>query len=410
MKYLYKIFCSRSNNISFLLNLGYNKHMSKQNLIAIDARFFATAGPGRYTKAIIEHLEKIDKVNKYVVFLRRPGYSSYTPKNPNFTKILADYPWYSWSEQILFLAKILKFKPDLLYVPHFNIPIFFPGKLVTAIPDLIMHIFSTEAGTTLWKPYFRFKKMIYRLVVLIAVLRTYKNICPSQDVKNDFIKYYPFVNKDKFMVSYEGVDPDLLKVPTDKFVKDTLKKYNIETPFLLYVSSMYEHKNVERLVTAFRILVNEYDYKGSLVLIGKKDKFSERILNLVRDLNLEDKVILPGLQSFVNDEEVTAFRKSADLYVFPSLKEGFSLTPLEAQYYGLPCVISDIPCHREIYGDSVAYFNPFKTNEISSSINNILRDKSIQKELVKKGRANVEKYNWINTAHDTLTVFKQVLG
>ena len=384
--------------------------MREQKLIAIDARFFATAGPGRYTKAIIEHLEKIDNTNKYVIFLRRTGYSAYTPKNENFKKVLADYPWYSWSEQILFLAKILKYKPDLLYVPHFNIPVFYPGKLVTAIPDLIMHIFSTEAGTTLWKPYFRFKKLVYKFVVLFAVLRTYKNICPSQDVKDDFIKYYPFVDRNKFIVSNEGIDPDLLKEPSEKFIKNTLNKYNVETPYLLYVSSMYEHKNVERLVSAFKILVEEYNYKGNLVLIGKKDKFAQRVLDLIRDMNLEDRIIMPGMQSFVTDEEVTAFRKASDLYVFPSLKEGFSLTPLEAQYYEIPCVISDIPCHREIYGDSVAYFNPLKTDDIASTINNVLRDKTIQRDLIKKGKENIKKYDWINTAKDTLKVFNEVLN
>jgi len=383
--------------------------MNKQHRIAIDGRFFGTAGPGRYTKAIIEHLEKIDLDNEYIIFLRKSGFATYHPKNKNFIKILADYPWYSWTEQILFLLKILKYNPDLLYVPHFNIPVLYPGRLVTAIPDLIMHTFSTEAGTTLWKPYFRFKKFIYKLVVLWTVLRTYKNICPSNDVKEDFIKYYPFVNKNKFMVSYEGIDPDLLKDISASYVKDTLNTYHIKSPYLLYVSSMYEHKNVTRLVEAFKILVDKYSYKGNLVLIGKNDKFSKRLHDLIKSLGLEDRIILPGMQRFVTDEEVCAFRKEATLYVFPSLKEGFSLTPLEAQYYEIPCVISDIPCHREIYGDSVKYFDPFDIKEIAKSINNLLEDGETQKELIKKGKDNIKKYDWINTANDTLKIFKEVL-
>jgi len=383
--------------------------MDKQKVIAVDGRFFATAGPGRYTKDIIEHLEQIDQKNKYIVFLRSAAFKTYVPKNRNFTKVLADYPWYSWSEQIFFLFRILSYNPDLLYVPHFNIPVLYPGKLVTAIPDLIMHTFSTEAGTTLWKPYFRFKKFVYKFVVLWAVLRTYRNICPSNDVRDDFIKYYPFVDKNKFIVSYEGIDPDLLEDISVSRAESVLKKYNVTKPYLLYVSSMYEHKNVSSLVKAFKILVDKYRYQGQLVIIGKKDKFSERIFSLVKELSLADRIVMPGQKNFIPDEEVTAFRKMSQLYVFPSLKEGFSLTPLEAQYFEIPCVISNIPCHKEIYDDSVVYFNPTNVKDIAEQISNVLLDKKLQKGLIAKGKENIKKYDWTNTAKDTLDVFNALL-
>ena len=135
--------------------------MNKTKTIAIDARFYDVAGPGRYTKSIIDHLQIIDNTNKYIIFLQKKAFDQFNPTNKNFIKVLADYPWYSFSEQTLFLIKILKYNPDLLYVPHFNIPILYPKKIVTAIPDLIMHSFSTQAGTTLPKPYFLFKKIIY---------------------------------------------------------------------------------------------------------------------------------------------------------------------------------------------------------------------------------------------------------
>jgi len=273
-----------------------------------------------------------------------------------------------------------------------------------------MHRFSTEKGTTLWVPYFRFKKFVYKFVVLWAVLRTYKNICPSNDVKEDFIREYSFINKDKFIVSYEGIDPDLLDNPSDKKAKDTLNKYGVKSPYLLYVSSMYEHKNVIRLVEAFRILVDKYGYNGNLVLVGKGDKFSERVNERVEELNLQDKVYIPGLKNFIADDEVTAFRKGSSIYVFPSLKEGFSLTPLEAQYYSIPCVISNIPCHKEIYGDSVEYFDPKNVESIATAINKTLKDKKLQNELIKKGKENIKRYDWMNTARDTLDVFNEILN
>lgn len=381
--------------------------MIKQKVIGIDARFFGEAGPGRYAKDILEQLEKIDTENKYLVFMRPLGYEQYVPTNPNFTKVLANYKWYSWSEQIHFLIKLVSYKLDLFYVPHFNIPVLYPGKIVTAIPDIIMHAFSTERGTTLPKPYFRFKKWVYKLVVYWAVIRSQNVIVPSLDVKEDFLKVYPNVNPDKYVLAYEGIDPDCLRTDLDS--KKVMSKFDIRSPFLLYVSSMYEHKNVPRLVDAVEILMKKYNFDGQLVLIGKKDKFSESIQKLIILHNLGDKVLIPGMSNYVTDKEVVALRKEAAVYVFPSLKEGFSLTPLEAQVVGLASVISDIPCHKEIYGDSVLYFDPQNPEDMAEKVNNIMKDEILRKEIIRRGYLNAQKYDWRKTASITLEVFSRAL-
>ncbi len=375
--------------------------------IGLDSRFYDEAGPGRYVNNIVKHLEQVDLENEYIVFLRPRGFDAYKPQNPNFKKVLADYKWYTWSEQIPFLFLLLKFNLDLFYVPHFNIPVLYPKKIVTAIPDIIMHSFSTEAGTTLPKPYFRFKKFVYKMVVWWAVFRSKKVIVPSQDVLNDFKKVYPQISTDKYVLAYEGVDPNYLD--TDLTSEEVLKQIGVEKPFLLYVSSAYEHKNLPRLVDAFEILINKYDYQGKLLLVGKRDKFSEKIATLVKSKHLESKILLPGLDSYINDKMVVALRRAAQLYVFPSLKEGFSLTPLEAQVQGLPCVISDIPVHREIYDDSVVYFDPLNVEDIAEKINLAITDTDLQKSLIENGYAQVKKFSWMETAKITFSVFQKFI-
>jgi glycosyltransferase involved in cell wall biosynthesis len=378
----------------------------KNKKIGIDARFIGDAGPGRYVKNILEHLEEIDKSNTYYVFLRKKGYELYTPKNNNFIKILADYTWYSFEEQIPFLFKILKYNPDLLYVPHFNIPVLYPKKIITAIPDLIMHTYSTERGTTLPKWYFRIKKVVYKLVVFWAVLRSKKIIVPSREIIKDFIKVFPYFNKDKYILAYEGVDPDLIN---DEY-GGAIEELGIKEPFLLYISSMYEHKNVPRLLDGFKILKEKFGYDGNLVLIGKKDKFSENIHKLVKEKGLDEVVVMPGQKQYVTDEQLSKLRKRADLYVFPSLSEGFSLTPLEAQQKGLACVISDIPIHREIYGDSVIYFDPLDAEHIALKIDTLIKSPKLKDELTHRGYEIIKKYNWEDTTNITFSVFKEVLG
>jgi glycosyltransferase involved in cell wall biosynthesis len=375
--------------------------------IGIDARFYGEAGPGRYAKSIVEHLEVADKDNKYLVYLMPKGYKAYTPDNPNFKKILADYKWYSWGEQIGFLFLLLKGKLDLLYVPHFNIPVLYPWKLVTAIPDIIMHTYSTDRGTTLFKPYFVFKKAMYKFVVWWAVIRSKKVIVPSKDVIGDFNKVFPSVDQDKYVLAYEGFDPTFGKIDGDH--GKVLTKYGIEKPYLLYISSMYEHKNVPRLIDAFKILIEKFNYRGQLVLVGKVDKYSREIYEQIKNKGLSTRIIMPGMVNYVSDEETVVLRKNADLYVFPSLKEGFSLTPLEAQYFELPCVISDIPCHKEIYRDSVVYFDPTNINEMAAKINLVVNDNHLKDELRKKGLENIDNYSWESAAQITLKVFDSIL-
>lgn len=371
--------------------------------IGIDARFYGEAGPGRYAKNIVEHLEKIDRNNEYLIFLRPKGFNSYKPQNPNFQKILADYKWYTWNEQVGFLLLLLKCKLDLLYVPHFNIPILFPGKLITAIPDITMHSYSTDRGTTLFKPYFYFKKLIYRFVVWWAVIRSKKVIVPSNDVKHDFLRVFKSVDDDKYVLAYEGFDPVFTDVKVE--IQEVLDKYSIKQPFLLYISSMYEHKNVRRLLESFKLLSEKYNFNGQLVLVGKVDKYSEEIFEYVKNNNLSDFIKMPGMKNYISDEETVAMRKAAAAYVFPSLKEGFSLTPLEAQYFSLPCAISSIPCHKEIYGDSVLYFDPLNIDDMSEKINKVITDEGLRKILREKGLKNVDKYGWSTTAETTLRVF-----
>lgn len=369
-------------------------------------------GPGRYVKNIIQHLEKIDHENQYVIFLTREGFDQYQAQNPNFKKALSNYTWYSFSEQTFFLFSVLKQKLDLFYVPHFNIPILYPGKLVTAIPDMTMHT-TSEAATTRARAHFQLKKFVYRMVFWWAIFRSYKVIVPSKSTMGDFEKYIKGIPTKKYVLAYEGLDPDCLKVSENP--EAVPSKYRIKKPFILHVGSMYEHKNINGLLEMFKILKSEYGFEGQMVLVSKKDKFSERMLRQIQRCDLAKDIILPAYQFFsdkdivVTDEEVGALRKMAQCYVFASFKEGFSLTALEGMALGLPAVLSDIECHREIYGDSVLYFDPKDPKDMAQKVSLMLKDKNLKDEYIRKGYELVKKYDWLNTAGITLKVFQEAL-
>src|SRR3990172_6348218 len=137
-------------------NAKCNTHMR----IGIDARFFGSVGKGlgRYTRKLIESIEKLDHVNSYFIFLRKENWPEYQPQKNNFTKVLADIPWYSLREQIQMPKILKKYGLDLVHFPHFNVPTFYGGKFVVTIHDLILFSYPTKRATTLSPLTYFFKK------------------------------------------------------------------------------------------------------------------------------------------------------------------------------------------------------------------------------------------------------------
>ena len=366
--------------------------MKKSQLkIGIDARFFGPKdkGFGRYTENLVRNLEKIDPPageNQYFIFLRKDSWDEYKPKNPNFKKVLADYKWYGWKEQIFLPLKLKKYKLDLVHFTHFNVPIFYRGKFIVTIHDLTLRHFPTFKKNLRNFLFYPLKRLMYKLVFSCAVKRAEKIIAISNYTKQDTLKYCK-ISPEKIEVIYEGTP--VLKTPN--FESRTLNR-----KYLLYVGNAYPHKNLERLIGAFKKL-NQKDLQ--LVLVGGEDYFYKRLKKKYHD----NDIVFPG---FVKEEDLDILYQNAGLYVFPSLSEGFGLPSLEAMARGLPIVSSNATCLPEILGDAAIYFNPLDIDDIVGVIKETLSSDRVQKILIAKGFELIKKYSWEKMAKETLDLYK----
>ena len=381
-------------------------------LIGIDARLYESAGPGRYIRNLIKELEQIDNENDYIIFVTGAGSKAYKPANPRFKKWISDYKIYSSEEQTLFLRDLIQARLDLLHVPHFNIPILYHRKMIVTIHDLIMHKFSGKKATTLPGPSYFFKNIAYKMVTIFATRKAVRIIVPSETVKNDILSFYSGLDSKKIIVTYEGVDDSLLKLsPADsKSSAVRLEEMKIINKYILYVGSSYVHKNLNILLIAYRDFIQKSATNLHLVVAGKIDNFSQRLAGFAHALKLDGKVIFPARYSeneYVKEEDLAILYKNAVAYVFPSLSEGFSITPLEAQAFSIPVVLSDIPTHKEIFKDSVLYFNPESVIEITECLSKILTDENLRADLIKKGNENVKRFSWKKMAEQTLQAYKE---
>lgn len=371
--------------------------------IGIDARFWGPVGKGlgRYTQKLIENLEKISSDNnEYYIFLGKENFDAYQPKNKNFHKVPADFPWYSFSEQWNMPSLLNKYKLGLVHFPHFNVPLFYFRPFVITIHDLILLHFPTIRATTRSRFGYWLKFWAYKLVIFSAVRRSRKIITVSEFTKKDILANYG-VPEAKISVTCEAVD-DFTEETRDKAIEmgknrdKILAKYGIIKPYILYVGNAYPHKNLDRLMAAFKMVLRE-EKDLHLALVGKDDYFYSRLRKAVEKRQIEN-IIFAG---FVPDEDLKVVYSEALAFVFPSLYEGFGLPPLEAMNHGVPVVSSDHPCMKEILGDSALYFDARSEKSISGAIERIISDQALRSNLIRKGREQTRKYSWEKMARET---------
>lgn len=364
--------------------------------IGIDARMFGASenkGLGRYLEKIITNLELVDQKNEYYIFLRKKNWDSCEPQNPRFHKILANCYWYGFCEQLLMPIKIWRQKINLMHFPHFNVPIFYFGKFIVTIHDLIIFDFDRKRASTLGPLVYYIKKIFLRLVVWSATKRAHRIITVSNFSKKEILQRYK-INPGKIEVIYGGVGK----------IKKRKQVNNLEIMphrYFLYVGSAFPHKNLKILISAW----NKFREKNSgykLILVGQLDYFYKNLKQSFSEIP-SDKLIFAGE---VSDKKLRELYQRADLYIFPSLKEGFGLPGLEAMSYGVPVLASNNSCLPEIFGDAAIYFDPNNESDILKSIKMAIDNPKVCSELRDHGYQRIQKYNWYESAGKTLKIYE----
>jgi len=208
-------------------------------------------------------------------------------------------------------------------------------------------------------------------------------------------------------VIYEGVHEKFKPLHDPQAVQEVKTKYRLDKPYLLYTGVWRSHKNLPTLLKAFHILKNDYGFDGHLVITGRKDPlYAPDIIKETLSLKIDDEVIFTGL---VKEEDLVPLYNGALAYVFPSLYEGFGLSPLEAMQCGIPVVAAASSCIPEVCGeDNAVYFDPTCPNEMAEKIFSVISDESLRERLIARGLAHVKKFSWAKMARETLAVYNGV--
>jgi len=176
--------------------------------------------------------------------------------------------------------------------------------------------------------------------------------------------------------------------------------------YFVYTGNAYPHKNLDRLVKAIVLLNQKKSEKVVLKISSSRNVFTERLKKLIKDNNANSLVHLLG---YVPDEKINILYKNSVAFVFPTLAEGFGLPPMEAINAGTLAVISDIPVLKEVYEDSVTYFDPMDINSIVESLNKALNMKNNERKIkIEYARRFIKRYSWEKMAKETLKMYESI--
>ncbi len=359
--------------------------------IVIDARN-RRSSTGRYTDRLLEHLQEIDHDNTYTVLVQPDD--PWQGSSKNFSALPAPYKQFSFNpiEQLRFAWQLYRIRPNLVHFTMTQSPLFYFGKIVTTTHDLTMLRFARPGKLPVWVHVIRMT--LYRFMFWWSHRKSRAIIVPSRFVADDLAKHQPFTRK-KITVIYEASEPPL---------KTKAKRLRgVQRPFIFHVGSPFPHKNIDRLVKAFEQLKVSYP-NLQLVLPGKKEFYFSQLEQHIKPSMVAKDIVMPG---FISDAELKWLYENAECYVLPSLSEGFGLPGLEAMAHSCPLVSSNATCLPEIYGKAAHYFNPEDVTDIQLKVAEVLGDKKLRANLVKRGTAQLKKYSWQTMAKETLAVYNK---
>jgi len=298
-------------------------------------------------------------------------------KNADIDILHVPVHWYNQITPFVFNRKIKK-----VLTVHDLTPILFPE----------MH--TRETNLT-WRSSLKFIKN-----------RTNIMICVSESTKTDCVKLLNIPEK-RLRVIPLSADEQYKPLKNKKQIHDELKQeYNIDFPFILFVGTLEKRKNVPTLIKSFyKLKKSKVDHK--LVVVGGKGWKYTKIFDLIEELNLKNEVIFTD---YVSDEYLVKLYNAADLFVYPSLYEGFGLPPLEAMACGCPVITSNTSSLPEVVGDAGIMIDPNDINSLTESMLKILTNNQLREEMSKKSLERAKMFSWKKTAKETWNVYEDVVN
>jgi glycosyltransferase involved in cell wall biosynthesis len=358
-------------------------------------------GVSRYLTTLLQALSATDGESEYVL-LANSRIRDLLPDRPNFEVVATSFPIRStrsrilW-EQVFLPMELRRQRADLVHFPDQSLPLLpvLPCPSVVTVHDLTTYRY-TEA-------YTRGKVLYKKLTTRAAIRQASRIIADSQSTRQDILELFGV--SERVRVIYPGLDGQFLPVRDRSRLERTRTALGLPERYILHVGSIDPRKNLISLFKALAILRDD-GLQVKLVVAGSREYNYRPIFDKVRALRLGDQVLF---LDFVPDAELVDVYNLAQLFVFPSIHEGFGYPPLEAMACGTPVIVSNSSSLPEIVGDAALQVDPFNAAEIATAIRLLLSDSALREQLASRGKQRAAFFTWERTTRETLKVYEEVV-
>ncbi len=371
------------------LHVGLNAH-----LLSL-ARTYRSAGINGYIYNLLVHLARNEDENRYTVYLGERRFPAAPPLDIRLSRLPTVKPpvrilW----EQIVQPVALRRDGVDLLHALAFVAPLCSPCPSVITIYDL--------SFLRLPEGFKRLNHLYLSYFTRRSARQARRIIAISESTKRDVVRLLG-VPGDRVDVVYCGVDARFR--PLDEAqVAAFRRRRGLPERMILFLGTLEPRKNVGRLIEAYARMGDE---RIGLVIAGAKGWLYEEIFAQVEALGLSNRVLFPG---YVPEEEKVLWYNAAELFVFPSLYEGFGLPPLEAMACGTPVITSNVSSLPEVVGAAGLTVDPQDVQALAAAMRRVLGDAELRRAMSEQGQQRARRFSWGRTARETVEVYRRAMA
>jgi glycosyltransferase involved in cell wall biosynthesis len=372
------------------IQVGVNAHLLSC------AENYRSAGISWYSQNLLRHLPEADPAVRYTAFVGEKRYEGVSGLHVRVSRLPTHRPpvrifW----EQVVQPWALRQAGVDLVHGLALVGPLLDSHPLVVTIHDLSFLRYPQNFQTL--------KRLYLTLFTRLSVRRARRVIAISESTRRDIVEQYRVLPETVDLIYY-GSDPAFRPLP-EEHVARFRSEQGLPARFILFVGTLEPRKNVVRLIEAYARLPGSD--RPPLMLIGGKGWLYETVFARVEELGLSAEVHFVG---YVPGDRLPLWYNAAELFVYPSVYEGFGLPPLEAMACGTPVITSTVSSLPEVVGTAGLLVNPDDTEALTAAMHRVLQDSDERNRMRTAGLAQAQRFSWADCARRTVESYRRALS
>lgn len=357
-------------------------------------------GVGYYTEHLLHHLAtEVEHSGDELVVISNKGIDTAKPL-PKHVQVYTrrQFPLrIGWMQ--LRASRVLRdLQPDVAHFTNGMIPPGSPVPTVVTVHDMSLRLHPR------CHPLRRL--IINRPLNAVAIRTAAAIVTVSESARRDLLRLHPATDPDRVSVVHEAAAPRFVAVTDQPRLDAVARRYSLPAPFALYVGTIEPRKNLLRLMRAFAEARRE-GMRHELVCVGPYGWASRDLSSTINRLGIRAAVHFTG---YVPVEDLPCIYNLAEMFLFPSVYEGFGLPVVEAMACGTPVITSNTSSLAEIATGAAETVDPYHVDAITAAMLRLARDPEWRAELAARGLVRAQRFSWTRTAREMLSVYRRAAG